>query len=129
MPILSVTRIIRIPKGVTVKGKKIFVNVDSAYPKKASHFLFLNLSEKYPETIFKVEDVVSASPSITPINAPPAPIDSRKCGKTFVIISDETSVKKLTNPSKTTFRLIFLFVKASYILIPFKGFCKFSEFR
>jgi hypothetical protein len=73
LPTLSITLKTRINGQVFAKANKGFVIVENPYPIKTNIFLFLNLSERYPEKTLRSDAVVSAAPSTSQIIVALAP--------------------------------------------------------
>ena len=96
-PILSMTLNSSTNGRVFVSAKSGLVIVDIAYPIKMKSFLFLNLSEKYPESTLRNDAVVSAAPSTIPTIEAPAPNDVRNKGIKGKIIWLLKSVSMLTS--------------------------------
>src|SRR4030066_605453 len=80
------------------------LKVEIAYPAAISHFRLPILSENQPEKTFNKLAVDSAMPSMRPIMDLFTPrIFDRKSGTRGYIISELTSIKKLTSPATKTF--------------------------
>lgn len=79
-PILSMTLKMSTNGQVLARAKSGLVTVEVAYPMKIKSFLFLNLSEKYPESTLRNDAVVSAAPSTIPTIEAPAPNEVRNKG-------------------------------------------------
>src|SRR6185503_17493337 len=66
-------------------------------------FLRTTLSAHMPANSFRIDEVASATPSMIPIAAGPAPrVAVRKSGRMGYVISLATSARRLTKPSATT---------------------------
>src|SRR4030066_454146 len=80
------------------------LKVDIQYPTAISHFRLPILSDNQPEKTFNKLAVDSAIPSIRPITDLFTPRTfARKSGTRGYIISELTSIKKLTSPATKTF--------------------------
>src|SRR4030066_470171 len=80
------------------------LKIEIAYPAAISHFRLPILSENQPEKTFNKLAVDSAMPSIRPMTDLFTPrIFDRKSGTRGYIISELTSIKKLTSPATKTF--------------------------
>lgn len=81
-------------------------------PKKIKPFLFLTLSERYPEKIFRISRIPAINPLISPIAIPLPPKETINKGKIARIVSLEKSLIRLTSPKNTIFN-IFIFCSLS----------------
>jgi hypothetical protein len=102
-PILSITLNTNTNGHVFAIAKSGLVTVEVAYPMKIKSFLFLNLSEKYPERTLRNDAVVSAAHSTIPTIDAHAPKDVRNNGIKGKIIWLLRSVNMLTRPRMMMF--------------------------
>jgi len=104
LPTLSENLITNTCEPLCANAKSGFEIVDREYPIPTNNFRFFILSENQPEKTFKILAVVSATPSMSPMNALSTPsVTDKNTGSKGYIISVEKSVKKLTNPKMKTF--------------------------
>ena len=85
-----------------IKGNSNFARQDIKYPPNIKGILFPNLSDQYPEKTFKMPEILSPRPPISPTAIPAPPKDAINKGIIAKIISLETSFMKLTRPKRRT---------------------------
>src|SRR5258708_17776659 len=112
LPIRSMKRRIRTTGQTVARPMKGLKKLDRLYPKTTRGLRLESRSAQKPEKTFNSEAVDSATPSMMPRAAGPAPKTwDKKIGRIGKNISVEASVKRLTNPRRMTARGIFFIRK------------------